>query len=230
MPAYVDPQEQRFLEKLALKLGRPTPDQAPRRSVAGPPGFWTAAKPSVDDLLEQFAANAERLTAKVLVATDKFQIKSRVAEWLSELKAKSVICWDLPQLKEAGIPEACRAAGAALTFWDHRQDRREMIRRCASVDVGITRADYGIANTGSLAVMSSPQQSRAVSLLPPVHIAILDRKDILPQMGDIFARLDQSNLPSALNFITGPSRTSDIEMDLALGVHGPGRVFILISE
>jgi len=230
MPVYADSQKQHFLEKLALKLGRPTPDKAPLRSVMGPPDFWTAAKSSPENLLKQFVDNAERLTAKVLVATDKSQIKSRVMEWLAEIKAKSVMCWDSSQLKEAGIPEACRAAGAVLTFWDYLQDRREMIRRCASVDVGITWANYGIANTGSLAVLSSPVQSRAVSLLPPVHIALLDRKNILPHMGDIFARLDQANLPSALNFITGPSRTSDIEMDLALGVHGPGKVFILISE
>lgn len=230
MPSYADSQEQRFLEKLAVRLGRPTPDKEPLRSVAGPPDFWTAAKSSPDELLEQFVTNAERLTAKVLVVTDKSQLKRRVEEWLSEIQAKSVMCWDSPQLKLMGIPEACQAAGVNLTYWDHQQDRQEMIRRCASVDVGITSANYGIANTGSLAVLSSPLQSRAVSLLPPVHIAILDRKNILPHMGDIFAQLNEANLPSALNFITGPSRTSDIEMDLALGVHGPGKVFILICE
>jgi len=103
-----------------------------------------------------------------------------------------------------------------------------MIRQCANVDVGITWADYGVANTGSMAILSNPVQSRAVSLLPPVHIAILKRETILPHMGDIFTKLDYTDLPSSLTFITGPSRTSDIEMDLALGVHGPAKVFILI--
>ncbi|KUO65364.1 MAG: hypothetical protein APF84_16735 [Gracilibacter sp. BRH_c7a] len=228
MITYTDSNEEHFLEKLASKLGRPTPGKIPTRHISGPPDFWTKTQPSQDELLQQFIANAERLTVKCQLISNKNDIQSTIGGWISEIKAKSIICWDSPELKQASIPDICQNLGLNLTLWNHQADRREMIRQCANVDVGITWADYGVANTGSMAILSNPVQSRAVSLLPPVHIAILKRETILPHMGDIFTKLDYTDLPSSLTFITGPSRTSDIEMDLALGVHGPAKVFILI--
>lgn len=230
MVTYSDSKEQHFLEHLASKLGRPTPEKIPTRSVSGPPDFWIKAKPGEDELVQHFMANAEKLTIKCQLVTNKDDVQSKVSQWLTELNAKSVICWDSPELKQVSVPDVCQTLGLNLILWDQQADRQEMIRKCANVDVGITWADYGIANTGSLAILSNPVQSRAVSLLPAIHIAIFQRKNILPHMGDIFAKLDYVNLPSSLTFITGPSRTSDIEMDLTLGVHGPRQVFILILD
>lgn len=228
MVTYSDSKEQHFLEKLASKLGRPTPEKIPTRSVSGSPDFWTKIKPTQEDLLQQFMANAEKLTIKCELVTEKNDVKPKISAWLAEIKAQSVMCWDLPELEQVSVQDACHELGLDLALWNHQADRQKMIMQCANVDVGITWADYGIANTGSLAILSNPVQSRAVSLLPSVHIAIFQRENILPHMGDIFAKLDNTNLPSSLTFITGPSRTSDIEMDLTLGVHGPAQVFVLI--
>ncbi len=230
MVTYSDSKEQHFLEKLASKLGRPTPEKIPTRSVSGPPDFWTKAKPGEDELLQHFMVNAEKLTIKCELVTDKNEVKKKISAWLAEIKAQSVMCWDLPELEQVSVLDACHELGLNIALWNHQADRQKMIRQCAQVDVGITWADYAIANTGSLAILSNPIQSRAVSLLPAIHIAIFQRKNILPHMGDIFAKLDYANLPSSLTFITGPSRTSDIEMDLTLGVHGPRQVFILILD
>lgn len=228
MPVSPDPKENIFLEKVAKKLGRPTPSHLPVREAAGPPDFWLNSKMSSDELIKEFVDNAEKLTIKINIVQNVTEIQSQISQWLKELNAKYVICWDSPELKEAMVSEVCTSLGISMVTWNNREDRSDMIKRCAQVDVGITWADYGIANTGSLAILSSPEQSRSVSLVPPVHIAILYKDSILPHMGDIFNRLDKNNLPSSLNFITGPSRTSDIEMDLTLGVHGPGKVFIII--
>jgi L-lactate dehydrogenase complex protein LldG len=230
MPMDADSQEKQFLAKIAQKLGRATPEKISLRTVSGPPDFGAAPRPSKEKLLAQFSENAGRLTIDCRLVRDKAEIRDKLREVLAEVQARSVICWDTPNLKFYGIADACNAYGLDPVIWDPQADRQEMIRKCAAVDVGITWADFGIADSGSLAVMSSSLQSRSVSLLPPVHIAMLARENILPQLGDVFAVLQDDMLPSSLTFITGPSRTSDIEMDLALGVHGPGKVFVFILD
>ena len=228
MTIYADDNERFFLEKLSGKLGRPIPEKAPSRSISGPPDFWAKIKIDQEELINQFIVNAEKLTAKVYQITDKNNIQGKLGEVFTEINARSAILWDSPQLRDMGAVDACRNLGTELVFWDNKADRQSMIRQCASVDVGITSADYGIAITGSMAIVGNPQQSRAVSLLPPVHIALLKKENIVAHMGDILMKLNYTDMPSSLSFITGPSRTSDIEMDLALGVHGPGKVYIFL--
>src|SRR5690606_18699946 len=96
-----------------------------------------------------------------------------------------------------------------------------------------TDVHAAIAETGSLVCCSDGGHSRGLSLIPPVHIAIVRKSDILPDMFDFWPRYAQSQpdeLPSSIAFITGPSKTADIEGVLITGVHGPGRVFVLVVE
>jgi L-lactate dehydrogenase complex protein LldG len=98
-----------------------------------------------------------------------------------------------------------------------------------AADMGITGVDYLIAETGSLALFTRPDQPRSFSLLPPVHVAVADRSQILPDLFDLFA-VDRG-LPSAcLSLITGPSKTGDIELRLVTGVHGPGEVVVVLVD
>jgi L-lactate utilization protein LutC len=99
----------------------------------------------------------------------------------------------------------------------------------AQADLGVTGAAYGIALTGSLVVDSRRAGTRAASLLPATHLALVRRETILPTAGDLFRHLDErfdGTLPSNLVLITGPSRSADIELQLTLGVHGPRRLVI----
>jgi L-lactate dehydrogenase complex protein LldG len=91
----------------------------------------------------------------------------------------------------------------------------------------ISRAIYGLADTGSVVLASSPDEPRARSLLSPVHITLLDEERILSGLAELFAAVG-SELPSALAIVTGPSRTGDIEQTLAVGVHGPGEVHVVL--
>ncbi|MDA8441378.1 MAG: lactate utilization protein C [Peptococcaceae bacterium] len=222
--------EQVFLAKLTKCLGRPLPDTRPTRPAALRPELSPVNAANSDQLISEFTSNCTKLTTRCTVVPDITQLQASISALLAELKAKSVITWNSAKILQAGIPDICRASGVNVTLWDNLAARATMLRRCASVDVGITWADFAIANTGTLAIMSNPQQSRVVSLLPPVHIAVVDQNKLLPTLGNVFAQLDAAKMPAAVNFITGPSRTSDIEMDLALGVHGPGQVFVLILD
>ena len=101
------------------------------------------------------------------------------------------------------------------------------------VDCGITGVHAALAETGTLVLYSDAHHSRGLSLVPPLHIAIVYRRDILPDMLDHWARLrgiPGSDLPSNMVFITGPSKTADIEGELVTGVHGPEAVHIMLVE
>jgi L-lactate utilization protein LutC len=97
-------------------------------------------------------------------------------------------------------------------------------------DVGITNAQAAIAETGTLVLDSAVEQNRLVSLVPPVHIAILDASRIFATLGETLAALQSGDeLSPAITFITGPSRTADIELTLAIGVHGPQELYVIVN-
>jgi len=98
-------------------------------------------------------------------------------------------------------------------------------------DVGITKAQAAIAETGTLVLDSSAEQNRLVSLVPPVHIAILDASRIYATLGETLAALQANgDVSPAVTFITGPSRTADIELTLTIGVHGPQELYVIIIK
>ena len=94
-------------------------------------------------------------------------------------------------------------------------------------DAGVSTAIYGLADTGSVVLAAAPDEPRARSLLPDVHVTLLREDRILPGLAELFAALG-ADLPSALAIVTGPSRSADIEQKLAVGVHGPGEVHVVL--
>ena len=114
--------------------------------------------------------------------------------------------------------ENARAAG----FHVHRGEAP------AIEGAGVSRALYGLADTGSVVLAASPEEPRANSLLPMSHISLLTEDRILPGLAELFEAVG-ANLPSALAIVTGPSRSADIEQKLVVGVHGPGDVHIVLE-
>jgi L-lactate dehydrogenase complex protein LldG len=100
-------------------------------------------------------------------------------------------------------------------------------------DIGITGAQWGAAETGTLVLESDLERNRVASLVPPVHIALLPSARVRQNLGEVFQTLDalgRDGLSRTVTFITGPSRTSDIELTLAIGVHGPAVLYVIIIE
>jgi L-lactate dehydrogenase complex protein LldG len=91
----------------------------------------------------------------------------------------------------------------------------------------MSEAAYGLAETGSVVLAAAPDEPRARSLLPEVHISLLREDRILPGLPELFEALG-SDLPSALAIVTGPSRSADIEQSMTVGVHGPGEVHVVL--
>ncbi len=114
-----------------------------------------------------------------------------------------------------------RAAGVEIAVREARE----------SDLVGITGAFCAIAETGTLMTVSGPRTPAAASLLPETHIAIVSASRIVRGMEEAWqlARVELGQLPRAVNFISGPSRTADIEQTVTLGAHGPYRVHLLLT-
>jgi len=96
-------------------------------------------------------------------------------------------------------------------------------------DVGISTAQAAIAETGTLVLDSACERHRLVSLVPPVHIAIINASSIVETLSDALTLLQKKEISPAITFITGPSRTADIELTLAIGVHGPQELYVIVD-
>jgi L-lactate dehydrogenase complex protein LldG len=113
------------------------------------------------------------------------------------------------------------ASAEAVGFHVHRREAPTL------KGAGISTAIFGLADTGSVVLAAAPDEPRARSLLPDVHVTLLREDLILPGLDELFAALGD-DLPSALAIVTGPSRSADIEQKLAVGVHGPGEVHVVL--
>jgi L-lactate dehydrogenase complex protein LldG len=134
-------------------------------------------------------------------------------------------------LAAASLP-ARGCAWPALREVDFASAGLDFALRGAEPDdpVGVTGAFAALAETGTLMLVSGPETPATVSLLPETHIAVVRASCVVPCMEDAWdlARRAFGRLPRAINFVSGPSRTGDIEQKMVLGVHGPYRVHVII--
>lgn len=142
----------------------------------------------------------------------------RAAAWCAGRGVRRAAVWETPAL--APLMGRLVAAGVEVLSPGAPLDA------LARADVGITGAEWGIAETATLVLASAPDQPRLTSLLPPAHLALLRADRIVPDLPALFARCGP--LPSALTFITGPSRSADIGLVPVLGAHGPTTVAVLL--
>ena len=162
-------------------------------------------------VVELFKENVEAVNGHCFVARDEAGIKNAVTGIIEGLRARQIAISDAPFLKQMEV-----ATGAGDIF---------------EIDVGITTAQAAIAETGTLVLDSARERHRLVSLVPPVHIAIVDAAAIVQTLGEALKFIHQNgNISPAVTFITGPSRTADIELTLAIGVHGPQELYVIVNE
>jgi L-lactate dehydrogenase complex protein LldG len=172
--------------------------------------------PPMDNLIARFRERAIKLSSDVLETSDRMEVPALLARYLSERKLPaSGVCW--PSLSNL----YWNAAGL------------EMQPRPATNEnmVGVTGAFCAIAETGTLMMLSGPDTPATTSLLPETHVAIVDPRRIVATMEDAWdlMRTEYKQPPRAVNFISGPSRTADIEQTVTLGAHGPYRVLLILA-
>ena len=148
------------------------------------------------------------------------------AEALCDTKQTKVMAApELPPEEHAALSALCADKGIELTA-------RDLRNHLAGIDIGVTYADFGIADTGTLVIDSSSEQVRLATMISEIHVAVLPRSRLRETSYALEADLrgGMQHSPNYMAFITGASRTADIERVLALGVHGPLELHILIME
>lgn len=171
---------------------------------------------SRDVLRDRFAAEARALGVECWIEASPEAVRARVGSLVAGLR---VFAWDataLPYDVGATVPDAVTGSASRAAQ--------------AGAEVGLTGCAGAIAETASLVMLEAPGRPRAASLLPPVHVAIVCADALHATMADYFrAQAQAMAASSSCTFITGPSRTADIELTLTLGIHGPGRVVVVIG-
>ncbi|MBI4988570.1 MAG: lactate utilization protein C [Rhodocyclales bacterium] len=207
-----------ILGRIRSRLGRTAENAVPARAdiEACLARREQGPRPAVeDDLVARLRSRSEALASTAEIVSRPEEVPAAVARYLAALSLPlAAVAW--PQL--AGLDWA----GAGLQV--------EGRAACGDDLVGITGVFCAVAETGTLALLSGPDTPASASLLPETHIAIVPASRILRGMEEAFnlIRAECGELPRAVNFISGPSRTGDIEQTLVLGAHGPYRVHIVI--
>ena len=203
----------------------PFANEPPRPDLYMPATAVSEGTPEA--LLIRFTAELERLTGVVYVEANQEAAIARVLAVIGD--DNTVLAWD--DLPLSGLADALIAHGISASSPHPRHDQRtDVLQQSESIRVGITGADAGFASTGTLALVTSAAHGRTVSLLPALHIALLPRERLFATMESWIAAGGKQAIAesSSVVFITGPSRTSDIEMQTILGVHGPRAVHVVV--
>jgi len=215
-----DPSNVLGLIRASLKRTR-TPTEVPAPPVIEEP----IARLVYTDigLAELFARSAVELKMYVELCSidDLFE---KVVDFLKEKNCKSVMLTDTPLLKNLEAAKYLNEQGIVAKMWSEIT-----LDQSYDFDAGLTEVDYAVAETGSLVVKHRPEHGRAISLVPFVHVAIVQPKNLVPDLLDLMEKLQKDGTGSGVTMISGPSKTADIEMNVVIGVHGPNvvKTFVL---
>jgi L-lactate dehydrogenase complex protein LldG len=212
---------------IASAIGRGTfPDAA-----AEHPGTFSWPTLAVGDRAARFRAELETLggTCHDLPDANAGAIVALIDGLMAGRGPRRVLMWDEALLPVPGLPTALVRAGISIdsvTPGDMASsERREEL---ASATIGLTGADAALAETGSIVLASGPGRARLASLLPPIHVALVERRRLVESLAALIRdRPDLATAGANVVCITGPSRTADIEHTLSRGVHGPGEVHVV---
>ena len=200
-------------------------DRAEQGSIHIPSEFLSNNK----TLTTQFIEELRKISGNADVIENEEAIKAFILRLILDRRSNSFAIWESDLLQRLNLRDVLQDKGLKSATANNKEEMAE-------ADIGITEADFAIADSGTLVLFADERQPRSVSLIPPVHVAILKSNRIVANIHDLFAHLTHSvaemgsinDLSSCVTFITGPSRTADIELNLTLGVHGPKEIFVLV--
>ena len=183
------------------------------------------------ELASAFARELEEVGGKFLGILTPAEVTNRIVSLAGEIGVKTVALGQ-------GIASDMGAIGEALERADFRivrmlpvadTERAAMRSRVADAELGVADADYAIASTGTLAVVSNPNRPGSLTLLPTASLVIVQIDRVMPNLAAVLAEMGPGGVAAnRLTLITGPSRTADIEKRIVLGVHGPKSLHVIV--
>ena len=169
----------------------------------------------------RFRQALEAVAGRCFVVEDEAEAAEVVRQIAEQRNSRRVAVTDSPLagrvLKLAALPAEVLENAAAEELFD--------------CDLGVTGAQWGVAETGTLVLESDAERHRLASLVPSAHVALVEAGRVRQTLGEVLQAINdrgEGGLSRAVTFITGPSRTSDIELTLAIGVHGPAELYVVV--
>jgi L-lactate dehydrogenase complex protein LldG len=183
-----------------------------------------------ENVVQQFKKKNETLAGSVHTVAGATEAAEKVLSILREAGAQRVALGELPEDIRQTLEQQCAQDGLDVLGWPF--DSTELPGALDSVQAGVSWAAFAIAETGSLVEFATDDAARLVSALPRVHVSVFRAEDLLETLEDAAPRIrtffTENKRNANISFISGPSRTGDIEMRLTLGVHGPAETHAVI--
>jgi len=217
-----------FLESIRhrTQAGRYKPTNAP--DVAWTPKEEPGESRPVEDPAARFIEELEALGGHGTRVESPDEAREYVLDLAREREAKLLLRWDVDALDALGVDGPLGEAGVEVVVWRDLADFRGI---AGKADIGLSTAEWAIAETGTLVLEGGQGRGRTVTLLPPTYVAVVPVERILrtvPEAIEKYAGDETGELPANVCFHTGPSRSGDIEMSLFVGMHGPGDVHVIL--
>lgn len=223
-----------LLNRIRAAVGRTASSTAPTPLA---PFDFPPANLNQQSLVERFILELERVGGHVVLVHSSEEIEAYVKSLLPLHKDPVVAVSDSTSACEPGIRECLENPTVRMI------SPRDLVQVEApadnyknaliQADLGITSCDYAIADSGTLVLISSREQQQMISLVPVVHLCLLDASRLVENLSELLLELQKffdrkDETPHRITLITGPSRTADIEQTVAIGVHGPTELHVLI--
>jgi len=184
------------------------------------------ASKTAPSLLAMFSKNLEAVGGHCFLAKDESEVSKILADIISRFQTENGSHLRLAVSDATLLPGLLKNAALSGVEIETTPVAADLF----GFDIGVSTAQAAIAETGTLVLDSESERHRLISLVPPVHLAIIDAGSICQTLGEALSAVRISQLSRLVTFITGPSRTADIELTLAIGVHGPKELFVIVNN
>lgn len=229
--------QEAFLNNIASSLGR----ERRKENVIRPtwkrqPQYNVFKGETQDQLVERLKEQCQRIHTSFEV-TSVDLLPKVLEDVISKFDGERIVNWKDDRFKEYGLEKlftGLSTNGKDIHIWDPKQGEENIVK-AERADIGITFSDMTLAESGTVVLLSDANKGRSVSLLPTSYIAIIPKSTVVPRMTQAAKVLhelaqEEGRFPTCVNFISGPSNSADIEMNLVVGVHGPVRACYIIVE
>lgn len=233
-------ERQAFLNNLATRLNRPVnTTEKPVRNWQHRPVETYYTPMNQDQLLEALKAQCQNIHTDVVEATTE-TVGAALKEVVAKYGNGAVSLWDDPRYAEYGLSNLIQhewpADGVNVYTWSGDKSREQNFAEANSARVGLAISEYCLTESGTVVLYSAAGAGKAVGLLPHAFVALIPKSSIVARMTQaaekIQERVDSGEiLPHAIDFVSGPSNSADIEMKLVVGVHGPVQAtYIVLTD
>lgn len=217
-----------FLNNLASHLGRPRRTENVQRPTWSLSPQWDVYKDYSKDELVTVLEKQCQVIHTNFKRTNLAGLAEALTATIKEHEGKKVLAANDPRNQEYGLDtifETLKEDHVDVRLWDSEIGKENQIYAEQS-DIGITFSDITLAESGTITLFNDKNNGRSISLLPRVHVVIIPKSTLVPRMTQAVKKIHEANkqgheVSSCVSFISGPSNSADIEMNLIVGVHGP---------